>query len=431
MTDADGDLVQHHGYMPFGNERFQDNTDAFSVTNRYTGQQLDEETGLYFYGSRYYDPELARFIQPDSIGQGASSQSLNRYTYCINNPLKFTDPTGHFIDPVTWIIIGAIVGAGVGGGIAAAQGGNFWKGALAGGIAGAFGGYGLVTFGADNLVGVAACAAGGGALGALVTGGDPGMAAATAAIIAAGVEAVSNLSPQPNTSGVDSILERHIKLVNASQGNPGVAGGTGSFLPLPVPVPPFIIPVHTNIDSSILSTLKQHLLKIVETAKSWSDNMISLISLQINHERVNIIAEAYKEYEEHGYSWIIGSGSYGLPNWDCDAVADALIQTLDSKKYAYWDFTILFSAKGKGWFSSTNNPVLAYGSEAATSAGIEPEPFVIDLFKGHVPPPRGVGIMPYGDYIKNYPYDYIFKRFYRPRYDYNHYNIDSYLLPKK
>jgi len=52
MTDADGDLVQHYGYMPFGNERYQDNTDAFSVTNRYTGQQLDEETSLYFYGSR-------------------------------------------------------------------------------------------------------------------------------------------------------------------------------------------------------------------------------------------------------------------------------------------------------------------------------------------------------------------------------------------
>jgi RHS repeat-associated protein len=185
MTDADGDLVQQYGYMPFGDERYENNTQAFSVTNRYTGQQLDEETGLYFYGSRYYDPELARFIRPDSIGQGASSQSLNRYTYCINNPLKFTDPTGHFIDPVTWIIIGAIVGAGVGGGIAAAQGGNFWMGALAGGIAGAFGGYGWAVYGsAGNIVGAAACAAAGGALGALVTGGDPGMAAATAAITA-------------------------------------------------------------------------------------------------------------------------------------------------------------------------------------------------------------------------------------------------------
>ncbi len=93
MTDADGDLVQQYGYMPFGNERYQNNTEAFSVTNRYTGQQLDEETGLYFYGSRYYDPQLARFIQPDSVVPGGGSQSLNRYTYCNNNPLLFTDPT--------------------------------------------------------------------------------------------------------------------------------------------------------------------------------------------------------------------------------------------------------------------------------------------------------------------------------------------------
>ncbi|MFA5252665.1 MAG: hypothetical protein WC454_08800 [Phycisphaerae bacterium] len=38
MTDADGDLVQHYGYMPFGNERYQNNTQAFSVTSRYTGR---------------------------------------------------------------------------------------------------------------------------------------------------------------------------------------------------------------------------------------------------------------------------------------------------------------------------------------------------------------------------------------------------------
>jgi len=173
------ELVQHYGYLPFGNERCENNSQAFSVTNRYTGQHLDEETGLYFYGSRYYDPELARFIQPDSIVPDASSQGLNRYTYCINNPLLFVDPSGHAFDPVT---LGIIVGAIVGGGMSAAQGGDIWMGALAGAIAGAFGGYGWANFGADNLVAFALCNAAGGALGALVTGGDPGMAAVTAAI---------------------------------------------------------------------------------------------------------------------------------------------------------------------------------------------------------------------------------------------------------
>ncbi len=96
MTDRDGDVVQQYGYSPFGRENYKNNTQAFSVSNRYTGQILDEETGLYYYGARYYDPELARFIQADSVVPApASSQALNRYAYCYNNPLRLTDPTGH------------------------------------------------------------------------------------------------------------------------------------------------------------------------------------------------------------------------------------------------------------------------------------------------------------------------------------------------
>ncbi|MBN2020265.1 MAG: RHS repeat-associated core domain-containing protein, partial [Sedimentisphaerales bacterium] len=57
---------------------------------------MDEDTGLYFYGSRYYDPELARFVQADTVVPSATtSQALNRYSYVINNPLRLTDPTGH------------------------------------------------------------------------------------------------------------------------------------------------------------------------------------------------------------------------------------------------------------------------------------------------------------------------------------------------
>lgn len=60
MTDADGDLVQHYGYYPFGNERYSANGYAFSVSNRYTGQILDEDTGLYYYVARYYDAQTGR-----------------------------------------------------------------------------------------------------------------------------------------------------------------------------------------------------------------------------------------------------------------------------------------------------------------------------------------------------------------------------------
>jgi RHS repeat-associated protein len=66
------------------------------VHKQFTGQITDEETGLYYYGARYYDSELGRFIQPDpSGGGGGSTQSFNRYSYCDNNPLNLTDPSGH------------------------------------------------------------------------------------------------------------------------------------------------------------------------------------------------------------------------------------------------------------------------------------------------------------------------------------------------
>ena len=123
MTDRDGDVVQQYGYSPFGRENYRNNTYAFSVSNRYTGQQLDEDTGLYYYGARYYDPELARFIQADStIPDPEFSQAYNRYAYVYNNPLVFSDPTGQ--NP---FLIGLIVSMAISGGTAAATGGNIIK----------------------------------------------------------------------------------------------------------------------------------------------------------------------------------------------------------------------------------------------------------------------------------------------------------------
>ena len=131
MTDRDGDMVQQYGYRPFGSENYHANTQAFSVSNRYTGQTLDEETGLYYYGARYYDPELARFIQADStVPDPEFSQAYNRYAYCYNNPLKFSDPTGQ--NP---FLIAVIIGAYMGGLQGALEGG--FSGMLRGAFLGA------------------------------------------------------------------------------------------------------------------------------------------------------------------------------------------------------------------------------------------------------------------------------------------------------
>jgi len=80
-------------YLPFGQEiERRAGADDF----RFTGQEMDEGMGVYDYGARYYDPLLGRFLQVDSyLGKPAQPGSLNRYSYALNNPLTFVDPTGH------------------------------------------------------------------------------------------------------------------------------------------------------------------------------------------------------------------------------------------------------------------------------------------------------------------------------------------------
>ena len=64
---------------------------------KFTGQRLDA-TGLYYYNARYYDATIGRFISADTVVQSpAKPQSLNRYSYCSNNPLKYVDPSGHVV----------------------------------------------------------------------------------------------------------------------------------------------------------------------------------------------------------------------------------------------------------------------------------------------------------------------------------------------
>ena len=99
ITDESGSVTRQYEYKPFGEiaqERIF-NPDSEAPNFFYTGKRLDKDTGLYYYGARYYDPVLGRFIQPDTIVPDPfNPQSLNRYSYTDNNPINYTDPTGHF-----------------------------------------------------------------------------------------------------------------------------------------------------------------------------------------------------------------------------------------------------------------------------------------------------------------------------------------------
>ena len=81
-------------YRPWGETRFT--TGTTPTTWRFTGQREDVTIGLYFYNARYLDPQLGRFTQPDTIvPDPGNPQALNRYSYVLNNSIRYTDPSGH------------------------------------------------------------------------------------------------------------------------------------------------------------------------------------------------------------------------------------------------------------------------------------------------------------------------------------------------
>jgi RHS repeat-associated protein len=94
VTNASGALLSQQRYLPFGEVR----TDVGTVSETdlgYTGQRALGDLGLMDYHARFYDAAIGRFAQPDSIIPSTEDpQSFNRFSYVIDNPLMYTDPTG-------------------------------------------------------------------------------------------------------------------------------------------------------------------------------------------------------------------------------------------------------------------------------------------------------------------------------------------------
>ncbi len=103
LTDGNGDIKEQYNYDPWGRRRnpttwgYANVTAPTYLTRGFTGHEHLEEFALINMNGRVYDPVLGMFLSPDNYVQAPDfSQSFNRYSYCFNNPLIFTDPTGEF-----------------------------------------------------------------------------------------------------------------------------------------------------------------------------------------------------------------------------------------------------------------------------------------------------------------------------------------------
>ena len=160
ITSSSGMTVARIEYEPFGKVYQPGSNGQDMFRPKYGGQELDRDSGLYYFKARYYDPDLGRFLTPDqSVGSHPLHNSaLNRYAYVGNNPITYTDPSGKYSE--VGFFVGMLLAAGAGFLIGGTDGkilsdpshafDNWsWEGAFIGGYTGLT--FGALSFGLGTI----------------------------------------------------------------------------------------------------------------------------------------------------------------------------------------------------------------------------------------------------------------------------------------
>ena len=95
ITNLEGEVVQHIEYVPFGEVFVEERNNIWNTPYLFNAKEFDEETGLYYYGARYYDPHISLWITTDPIKN--KYPNISSYCYTANNPVRFIDPDGRII----------------------------------------------------------------------------------------------------------------------------------------------------------------------------------------------------------------------------------------------------------------------------------------------------------------------------------------------
>jgi RHS repeat-associated protein len=98
VTDASGEVYQHLEYFAFGETFVEEHSNTHRTPYLFSGKELDSETGLYYFGARYYDPRTSVWQSVDPLTDKYAA--LSPYQYAANNPMKYVDPDGR--DLVIW-----------------------------------------------------------------------------------------------------------------------------------------------------------------------------------------------------------------------------------------------------------------------------------------------------------------------------------------
>ena len=92
ITNLDGEVLQHIEYVPFGEVFIEERNNTWNTPYLFNAKEFDEETGLYYYGARYYEPRLSLWMSTDPMEE--KYPDISSYTYCHNNPITLIDPNG-------------------------------------------------------------------------------------------------------------------------------------------------------------------------------------------------------------------------------------------------------------------------------------------------------------------------------------------------
>ena len=95
VTDLDGEVTQNVAYIPYGEVFVEQRNGTWNTPYLFNAKELDEETGLYYYGARYLDPTGTRWLSVDPLFE--KYVGMTPYGYCAGNPVKLVDPDGENI----------------------------------------------------------------------------------------------------------------------------------------------------------------------------------------------------------------------------------------------------------------------------------------------------------------------------------------------